>query len=78
MRKDEKRNQSLHKHLHAKYQRHTKVNENTRTAHALQLDEFKRTESRERGERTNKKLRAINTILLSLSCFSFAPTQVYF
>lgn len=65
MRKDEKRNQSLHthrgsrKHLHAKHQRRTKINENTRTAHALQLDEFKRTESRERS-RTNEEKVAID------------------
>lgn len=33
------------KRLLAKHQRDAKINENTRTAQALQLDEFRRTES---------------------------------
>lgn len=75
-----KRNQSFlethrrpRKHSHAKHKRRTKINENTRTAHALQLDEFKRTESREPNERTKKV--AINTILSSLSRSSVVSTQ---
>ncbi len=68
-----KRNQSFLE-THRKHKRRTKINENTRTAHALQLDEFKRTESREPNERTKKV--AINTILSSLSRSSVVSTQV--